>query len=74
MQTATLTNWYVSLGTLFGVVEGHPKYPDGTPVRTSALGSLDLDEDGQGGTAVTKNTRYTLKGPPRFEVLEEHLS
>lgn len=57
-QTAHLENWYSHLGMLWGHVSRHPnpQLPDGTHVHTSQVESIDEEA----GTAITKNTDYTL--------------
>lgn len=55
-----LEGWYVGEDDcLYGVIYGHPKLPDGYPVRTSRMVSFDPST----GKAKTRNTNYTLGKP-----------
>lgn len=67
---ATLKKWYQvqSLNgqlTLAGTVYGHPRFPDGTFVHTSALQFFDREK----AVAVTRNTTYFLEGEPHGETI-----
>ena len=46
---------------LMGLVYGHPRFSDGSPVVTTELKSIDI----QLGRAISKNTTYELGEPER---------
>lgn len=59
-QKARLENWYVGPNDLlYGVVYGHPKISDGTPVSTSRVVSFNPETK----KAETLNTHYELGNP-----------
>jgi hypothetical protein len=62
-QQVSLTNWYLieylGAGVLFGKTKGHPRFHNGTEVRTSRVIKQHVDENGM-LIVETKNTIYTL--------------
>lgn len=62
MKPVLITNWGVFEGRLWGNVSGHPRFDDGTFVRTSTI-----QDDGavlkQGDVVPTQNTNYLLGTP-----------
>ncbi len=60
----SIENWYLIGGQLYGNVHHHPRFDDGTLVRTSSVIIPDTDEPAkQGDTLETKNTFYYLGQP-----------
>lgn len=50
LQKATIKNWTIIGDQLSGEVYGHPRFEDGTKVRTSTIQKV-----------ITRNTEYTLE-------------
>lgn len=60
LQKARIEQWYIDQNdSLVGAVYGHPRFEDGTYVRTSRVVKLDKAT----GEAVTRNTEYVLGAP-----------
>lgn len=59
-----IENWYLIGGRLYGNVHHHPRFDDGTLVKTSTVVTEPGDEPAQkGDTLETLNTYYTLGEP-----------
>lgn len=62
--TVQLENWYLLAGTLYGHAHHHPRFDDGTLVRTCSVISEPGDEPAkEGDTLETRNTFYVLGKP-----------
>ncbi len=56
-----IENWHLIGGVLYGDAYDHPRFEDGTTVRTSTVISEPGDEPAkEGDTLETRNTFYTL--------------
>lgn len=56
-----IENWHLIGGVLYGDTYDHPRFEDGTTVRTSTVISEPGDEPAkEGDTLETRNTFYTL--------------
>ena len=62
--TVQLEQWYLIGGQLYGYAHHHPRFEDGTLVRTSRVISEPGDEPAKkGDTLETLNTFYVLGDP-----------
>lgn len=59
-----IENWYLIGGHLYGTTVNHPRFDDGTPVKTSRVISEPSDEPAKKGDKLeTRNTFYVLGDP-----------
>lgn len=56
-----LEDWYLISGRLYGKTYGHPRFDDGTVVKTSSVFMPETEEPAQEGDVLeTRNTFYEL--------------
>lgn len=56
-----IENWHLIGGRLYGDAYDHPRFEDGTTVKTSSVFMPETDEPAkEGDTLETRNTFYTL--------------
>ena len=61
MKPALINDWMINNGnSVTGVIYGHPRWPDGTSIKTARIKSITMME------LETKNTTYEL-GMPNIE-------
>lgn len=57
--TVRIENWRIADNSLIGDAYGHPRFKDGTPVRTSTIMEIPMMPE-EGNTVETMNTLYKL--------------